>query len=84
MHNGQLVSERVISRSNEARERTMNRSEWSSERRTDDTNGAYRRTRVTSSDTTITVFLVATPFPDVPRTHRTEAGRGRRGPYAQL
>jgi hypothetical protein len=51
----------LISRCSEARERTMNRSEWSSETRTDDTNGGYRRTPETSIDATRTVFSVATP-----------------------
>jgi Integrase core domain len=39
----------------------MNWSEWSTERRTDDTSGGYRRTTVTSIDATRTVFSVATP-----------------------
>ena len=52
----------MISRCSEARERTMNRSEWSSETTTDDTNGGYRRTPVTSIDATRTTrFWVAGP-----------------------
>jgi len=40
IHDGQLVSERDDSRCSEARERTVNRSEWSSETTTDDTTAA--------------------------------------------
>ena len=50
----------MISRCSEARERTMNWSERSRERRTDDTTGGYRRMTVTSIDATRTVFSVAT------------------------
>lgn len=49
----------MISRCSEARERTMNWSEWSSETRTD-TNERYLRTPVTSIDATRTVFSIAT------------------------
>jgi hypothetical protein len=50
----------MISRCSETRERTMNRSEWSSEARTGDTKGGYRRTLGTSIDTTRTVISAAT------------------------
>jgi hypothetical protein len=49
-----------ISKCSEARERTMNRSEWSREKRTDDTNGGYRTAPVTSIDATRTAFSVTT------------------------
>ena len=44
----------MISRCSEARDRTRNRSEWSSETTTDATSGGYRRTPVTSIDATRT------------------------------
>src|SRR5215475_1442731 len=50
----------MISRCSDTRDRTMNRSEWSSEK-TDATNRGYRRTHVTSIDATRTVFSIATP-----------------------
>jgi hypothetical protein len=50
----------MISRCREIRDRTMNRSEWSSERTTDATNRGYLRTYVTSIDAMRTVFLAAT------------------------
>ena len=50
----------MISKCSEARERTMNWSEWSRERRTDDTTGGYRRMPGTSIDATRTVFSGAT------------------------
>ena len=50
---------------------TMNWSEWSRERRTDDTPEGYRRTPVTSIDATRTVFSVAkTLCPDYARGAR--------------
>src|SRR5215213_6516728 len=52
----------MISRCSEARERTMNWSECSSETRTHTTEG-YRRTSVTSIDATRTLFSVATGAP---------------------
>jgi hypothetical protein len=51
----------MISRCSEARERTVNRSEWSGETTTDDTTAGYRRTPATSIDAMRTVFLVGTP-----------------------
>ncbi len=48
----------MISRCSEARERTVNRSEWSSETTTDDTTAGYRRTPATSIAAMRTVFLV--------------------------
>ena len=51
----------MISRCSEARERTVNRSEWSSETTTDDTTAGYRRMPATSIDAMRTVFLVGTP-----------------------
>jgi ankyrin repeat protein len=50
----------MISRCSEARERTVNRSERSSEMTTDDTIAGYRRTPATSIDAMRTVFLVGT------------------------
>ena len=50
----------MISRCSEARDRTRNRSEWSSETTTDTTPGGYRRTAVTSIDATRTELSVAT------------------------
>jgi hypothetical protein len=50
----------MISRCSEARERTVNRSEWSSETTTDDTTAGYRRTPATSIDAMLTMFLVGT------------------------
>jgi hypothetical protein len=50
----------MISRCSEARERTVNRSESSSETTTDDTTAGYRRTPATSIDAMLTVFLVGT------------------------
>jgi hypothetical protein len=50
----------MICRCGEARERTLNWSEWSRERMTDDTAGGYRRMPGTSIDATGTVFSVAT------------------------
>jgi hypothetical protein len=50
----------MISRCSKTRDRTMNRSEWSSEQTTDVTNRGYRRTEVTSIDATSTVFSAAT------------------------
>ena len=50
----------MISRCSETRERTMNRSERSSEAMTGDTKGGYRRTLGTSIDTTRTVISAAT------------------------
>jgi hypothetical protein len=50
----------MISRCSAARDRTRNRSEWSSETRTDATSGGYRRRPVTSIDATRTVFQIAT------------------------
>jgi hypothetical protein len=50
----------MISRCSEARDRTTNRSEWSSETTTDDTTSGYRRTPATSIDATCTEFSVAT------------------------
>ena len=47
-----------ISRCSETRDRTMNRSEWSSEK-TEATKRGYRRTSVTSIDATRTVFSTA-------------------------
>ena len=48
----------MISRCSEARERTMNRSEWSSETTTDDTTAGYRRMPGTSVDEPRTEILV--------------------------
>jgi hypothetical protein len=50
----------MISRCSDARERTVNRSEWSSETTTVDTTAGYRRTRATSIDAMRTVFLAGT------------------------
>ena len=50
----------MISMCSEARDRTTNRSEWSSERTTDATSGGYRRTPATSIDAARTVCSVAT------------------------
>jgi hypothetical protein len=50
----------MISRCSEARDRATNRSEWSSERATDHTNGANRRKAATSMDAMRTAFLVCT------------------------
>ena len=50
----------MISRCSAARDRTRNRSEWSSETRADATSGGYRRKPVTSIDATRTVFPIAT------------------------
>jgi len=50
----------MISRCSETRERTVNRTEWSSETTTVDTTAGYRRTPVTSIDAMRTVFLVGT------------------------
>jgi hypothetical protein len=50
----------MISRCSEARERTVNRSERSSEMTTDDTIAGYRRTPATSIDAMRTVLLVGT------------------------
>jgi hypothetical protein len=50
----------MISRCSAARDRTRNRSEWSSETRTDATRGGYRRKPVTSIDATRTVFPIVT------------------------
>lgn len=46
-----------ISRCNDSRDRTMNRSEWSSEKTKDATTRGYRRTCVTSIDATRTVIF---------------------------
>ena len=51
------MSERDDFRCSDARDRTRNRSEWSSEMRTDTTSRGYRRTPVTSIGATCTVFL---------------------------
>jgi hypothetical protein len=59
----------MISRCNEARDRTMNRSEWNSETTTDVTNEGYRTTLVTSIDATRTAFLVATARGTTRRPH---------------
>ena len=50
----------MISRCSEARDRTTNRSEWSSETTTETTTGGYRRSAVTSIDATRTELSVAT------------------------
>ena len=50
----------MISRCSEIRDRTMNRSEWSSEKTTDATNRGELRTYVTSIDATRAVFSAAT------------------------
>jgi hypothetical protein len=50
----------MISRCREIRDRTMNRSEWRSEKTTDATNRGYLRTYVTSIDAARTVLSVAT------------------------
>ena len=50
----------MISRCSKARERTVNRSEWSSVTTTDDTTAGYRSTPATSIDAMRTVFLVDT------------------------
>ena len=47
----------MISRCSETRDRTMNRSEWSSEKTTDATKRGYRRTSVTSIEATRTPDL---------------------------
>src|SRR5688572_24516659 len=52
----------MISRCREIRDRTMNRSEWSSEKTTEATNRGYLRTYVTSIDATRTVFSAATSY----------------------
>ena len=64
----------MISRCSEARERTMNRSEWSSEKTTDATKRGYRRTCVTSIEATRTLYSTATGelFTIV---HETQTGR---------
>ena len=49
-----------ISRCSDARDRTRNRSEWSSETTTDATTGGYRRTPATSIDSRCTMFTVGT------------------------
>jgi hypothetical protein len=46
----------MISRCSDARERTVNRNEWSSETTTDDTIAGYRRTPATSIDAMRTVL----------------------------
>jgi hypothetical protein len=51
----------MISRCSEARDRTKNRSEWSSETTTDATTGGYPRTPVTSINSRRTMFTVGTP-----------------------
>ena len=53
-------SEREISRCSKARERTMNWSQWSREKRRDNTAGRYRRTPLTSTNATGTVFSIGT------------------------
>jgi putative transposase len=50
----------MISMCSEARERSVNRREWSSETTTVDTTAGYRRTPATSIDAMRTVFLVGT------------------------
>jgi hypothetical protein len=50
----------MISRCSDARERTMNRSEWSSEKTTDAMNRGYRRTSITSIEARRTVYSIAT------------------------
>ena len=50
----------MIYRCSEARDRTRDGIEWSSEMTTDETNGGYRRAAVTSYDRTRTAFLVGT------------------------
>jgi hypothetical protein len=66
-----------ISRCNESRDRTINRSEWSSEK-TDATNRGYRRTHVTSIDATRTVFSIATGRAVAPRA--VQEGQGQAVP----
>ena len=50
----------MLSRYSEARDRTMNSSEWSRKRRRLGTVGAYRRTSVNSIDLTRTLFSEGT------------------------
>jgi hypothetical protein len=50
----------MISRCSETRDRTRNRSEWSSEKTTETTRRGYLRTYATSIDATRTVFSAAT------------------------
>jgi hypothetical protein len=55
-----LIAERDDSRCSEARDRTRNRSEWSSEKTTDATKRGYRRISITSIDAMRTVFSTPT------------------------
>jgi len=67
----------AVSRCREARELAMNRSEWSRETKTDDTNGGYRRTPVTAINATRTVFSAATT--DASASSQRRGATRRRG-----
>jgi hypothetical protein len=68
----------MISRYSEARNRTVNRSERSSETTTDDTTAGYRRTSATSIDAMRTVFLVGRGESRDGRLTRKERGAFKR------